>query len=97
MRIYSKAYQLRDVRKFAGWTELHQEGEEPLNDEDLCFIWNDFTVTKRGLSGDKNEEYIIYKTVTPEWQEFCKTTLVFEIPEDLRKLADEDSPPESDG
>jgi hypothetical protein len=22
--------------------------------------------------------------VTPEWQDFCKTTLGFEIPEDLR-------------
>jgi len=27
--------------------------------------------------------------VTPEWQEFCQTTLGFEIPEDLRSTYEE--------
>jgi hypothetical protein len=27
---------------------------------------------------------VIFDDVTPQWQEFCKTTLNFEIPEDLR-------------
>lgn len=83
MHNYCKAYKLKDVRQFSGWTEKVPDGGEPLGDDDLCFVWDDYTVTKGALSGDQHG--YIYDDVTPEWKDFCHNTLHFEVPEDLRE------------
>lgn len=87
MRTYAKAYKLQDLRQFPNWTERKLEGEEDLTDDSLVFIWDDFTVTTGHFDG-KDKGYL-YDDVTPEWQEFCKTTLNFEIPEDVRKMMEQ--------
>lgn len=76
--IYCKAYQVRDLRGFPGWSGPDVEG---LSDNDICYIWEDFVITKSCLDEERKPLF----EVTPEWREFCTGTLRFEIPEDLRK------------
>lgn len=82
MKKYCKAYYLRDLRQFSAWSEL-SEANEPvvLTDDDVVYLWDDFTVVKSPVIPDKG---LVFDAVTPEWQNFCATTLHFEIPEDLR-------------
>lgn len=87
MRIYAKAYKLKDLRQFNGWIEQKQEGEEAATDESVVFIWDDFTITTEHFDG--KQKGALYNDVTPEWQEFCKNTLNFEIPEDVRRIMQE--------
>jgi hypothetical protein len=80
IRKYCKAYYLKDLRQFSGWTEKPQEGESELTDSEVVYLWDDFVVVRSPvLPGG-----VIFDDVTPQWQDFCKTTLGFEIPEDLR-------------
>ncbi len=80
IRKYCKAYYLKDLRQFSAWTEKHEEGESDLSDEDVVYLWDDFVVVRSPvLPGG-----VIFDQVTKPWQEFCQTTLGFEIPEDLR-------------
>lgn len=80
IRKYCKAYYLKDLREYSGWTEKRQEQESELTNEDVVYLWDDFIVVRSPvLPGG-----VIFDDVTPQWQEFCKTTLHFEIPEDLR-------------
>src|SRR5215469_11975087 len=80
IRKYCKAYYLKDLRQWSHWTEKREEGESELTDEDVVYLWDDFVVVRSPvlLGG------VIFDSVTPEWQDFCHTTLGFEIPEDLR-------------
>jgi hypothetical protein len=80
MRKYCKAYHLKDLRQFSHWSEMNEENESELTDDTVCYLWDDFTVVRSPVKA----EGTIFDTVTPEWQNFCKTTLHFEIPEDLR-------------
>ena len=80
-RKYFKAYYFKDLRAYSGWTEKRQENEPELTDEDVIYLWDDFTVVKSPVIPDDG---LLFDAVSPEWQEFCKTTLHFEIPEDLR-------------
>jgi len=80
MRKYCKAYYLKDLRPFSRWTEKREENESALSNDDVVYLWDDFTVVRSPvLPGG-----VIFDEVTPQWQEFCQTTLQFEIPEDLR-------------
>ncbi|WP_218029010.1 hypothetical protein [Tengunoibacter tsumagoiensis] len=79
MKKYCKAYFLKDLRQFPDWSE--QQDESPLGDEDVVYLWDDFTVVKSPIVPEKG---IIWQHVTPEWQDFCKSSLKFEIPDDLR-------------
>jgi|SRR5216110_1663745 len=80
IRKYCKAYYLKDLRQFSDWTEKREESEPELAAEDVVYLWDDFVVVRSPvLPGG-----VIFDQVTPEWQEFCQTTLGFEIPEDLR-------------
>ena len=91
MRKYCKAYQLKDLRRFSGWTERMEGEDQQLSDEDIVYLWDDFTVVKSPVQ-DKG---VLFDAVTPEWQEFCKTTLNFEIPEDLRYAYEQQGDQES--
>ena len=80
IRKYCKAYYLKDLRQFHGWTEKREDNESELTEEDVVYLWDDFTVVRSPvLPGG-----VIFDEVTPQWQEFCQATLHFEIPEDLR-------------
>ena len=50
-------------------------------DDDLVFIWEDFTVTRSGV----DETDYLLQTVTPEWLAFCQDELQFALPEDLQQ------------
>lgn len=93
-REYCKAYHLKDLRQFEGWSEDrinwtdNTDGPEAGNghdsqaafaDEDVVFLHHDLTVTQ---SMWRNEN-VIYQKVTPEWQDFCANTLAFKVPDDL--------------
>ncbi|MBV9709036.1 MAG: hypothetical protein JO125_16705 [Chloroflexi bacterium] len=85
-RIYCKAYHLKDLRAFPRWSEQAKEGETDLADDAIVYLWDDFTVVQTPVASDPG---LLWDHVTPEWQEFCQTTLRFEIPEDLRSAYDE--------
>ncbi len=86
---YCKAYKLRDLRQFSGWTEQHEGDQPELSDDDVCYLWDDFTVVNTPIPG--KESRVLFATVMPEWQEFCTTTLQFAIPEDLRYAYSQDA------
>lgn len=81
MKKYCKAYHLKDLRQFSSWTEKHEENEEDLSHDDVVYLWDDFTVVRSPIIPDKG---LIFDEVTPDWRAFCRETLQFEIPEDLR-------------
>ncbi|BCL80815.1 hypothetical protein ccbrp13_32800 [Ktedonobacteria bacterium brp13] len=81
IRKYCKAYHVKDLRQFNAWAEKREENEAELTDDDIVYLWDDFTVVRSPVIPDKG---LVFDAVTPEWQDFCKTTLHFEIPEDLR-------------
>ncbi|MGH2508843.1 MAG: hypothetical protein ACRDF4_01415 [Rhabdochlamydiaceae bacterium] len=81
MRKYCKAYHLKDLRQFASWQEVLEVGEEPLSDDAIVYLWDDFTVVTSPVLPEKK---VLWDTVTPEWQAFCNISLHFEIPDDLR-------------
>jgi hypothetical protein len=74
---YCKAYLVKDLRQFTG---LHNGVLATLGDDDICYVWPDYTVTKSCL-GEKESPLF---DVTPQWEDFCKITLGFKVPDDLR-------------
>lgn len=94
---YCKAYPITSLRAFANWTENvanarpaddhdsttiiinGKEGPVPrtLTDDDFLYLQENYVVTD-GIFIDEN---IIFDSVTPEWIEFCRNTLAFEVPE----------------
>ena len=81
MRKYCKAYKLRELRQFVGWTEHPQADGAALQDDDVCFIWDDFTVHAKSSFP---EQGTLFDDVTPAWQAFCTDQLHFAIPDDLQ-------------
>ena len=86
MRKYCKAYHLKDLRRFAHWTERHEENEQELSEDDVVYLWDDFIVVISPVIPNKG---LLFDEITPEWQVFCKETLQFEVPEDLRPASEE--------
>jgi len=89
-RKYCKAYYLKDLRNYSGWSEdrIEWKGreingekdvEEPLTDEKVVFIHQDFTVTESVY----HNENIIFNKVDSDWKEFCSNSLSFKVPDDL--------------
>ncbi|MCI0485179.1 MAG: hypothetical protein L0229_00995 [Blastocatellia bacterium] len=87
---YCKAYPLARLRQFGGWKEITENARKEkrqidgtemetlreLTDSDFLYLQSDFTVTDGIFLG----ENVIFDDLTPEWIEFCKTELQFEIP-----------------
>lgn len=79
---YCKAYMIPSFRKFSGWTEnsenARRENDSPrhLTDADFLYLQENFVVTD-GIFMDEN---VIFANVTPEWIDFCKHVLKFEVP-----------------
>ncbi|MEH2138363.1 hypothetical protein [Nostoc sp.] len=86
---YCKAYSLKKLRQFSQWTERDENSRKEkkqidckeveinrnLTDDDFLYLQENYVVTD-GIFQDEN---IIFENVTPEWQEFCKNTLLFDI------------------
>jgi ankyrin repeat protein len=93
-RPYCKAYHLRDLRQFPGWTESKINWKESKHggrqdngatqdketpQDEVVFIHEDLTVTQSMWRA----ENVIFDQISPEWQEFCEKTLNFRVPDDL--------------
>jgi ankyrin repeat protein len=89
---YCRAYYLRDLRRFDGWSENHLQGPEegstngadpgeegPLDDEAIVYVHQDFTVTRSMW----HDEDVLFDQVTPEWRDFCEGELEFAVPSDV--------------
>ena len=77
MERYCKAYPVERFQEFPGWGQTNsaavKEGEEPAK---YLYLHQDYTVTDGIFSG----ENVVYDDLTPEWIEFCKNVLKFEVP-----------------
>lgn len=91
---YCKAYPIKSLRGFAGWTENAanarpaedaEEGAAPrtLTEDDFLYLQENYVVTD-GIFFDEN---VIFDSVTPEWVDFCHQTLEFEVPEYAKATA----------
>ena len=90
MGSYCKAYPARRFREFQGWSEnLENLRKEPrevdgqmvevtreLEADPFFYLQENYVVT----DGIFVDESIIFDKVTPEWIEFCRDTLKFEVP-----------------
>lgn len=88
---YSKAYPLHQLRQFSGWSEERQNARKirreidgqtvevvrELTDADYLYLQENLTVT----DGIFLDEYIIFSDVTPEWTEFCRNVLGWQVPD----------------
>ena len=87
-----KEFPLYKLRQFPCWTEQAQnarkikievEGQtlevvRELTDDDYLYLQENLTVT----DGIFLDEHIIFADVTPEWRDFCKNVLKWEVSED---------------
>ncbi|MFD3656613.1 hypothetical protein [Streptomyces sp. NPDC058620] len=81
VRKYCKSYPLGELRGFPGWSAGAHPEERDLADETTVFLCDEFTVMLSPVGVDKDKR--LFTEDTPEWREFCETTLKFGIPEDL--------------
>lgn len=69
-------------REFGDWTEISENARKEngsprqLTETDFLYLQENFVVTD-GVFMDEN---VIFDKVTPEWIDFCKNNLKFEIP-----------------
>ena len=101
MRRYCKAYHLRDLRKFSGWsenpgrvkTDKGSQGEERgLQDDDVVFIQDPDLIVTLGPDPDKDVIFGSDKSASSDWQAYCRNELGWD-PESVFKKP---PPPESD-
>ena len=83
--MYCKAYQLSQLRQFAGWSENPRgpaakqassqiEENKSLSDDDLVYVQENYVVTEDLFI----DEGIIFNNVTPDWKDFCRGVLMFD-------------------
>jgi len=85
---YCKGYLVSSLREFSGWEKsasnvknVKPDGQEviverALEDDDILYVQENYTVTDGVFMG----ENVVFDRVTPEWIEFCKTNLKFDVP-----------------
>jgi hypothetical protein len=81
VRKYCKSYPLGELRGFPGWSAGAQPEERELADDTTVFLCDEFTVMLSPVGVDKEKR--LFTEDTPEWREFCESTLKFGIPDDL--------------
>jgi len=69
---YCKAYPIARFREYKGWTEKPENVKR-----DHLYLQENYIVTE----GIFMDEHIVFDDVTPEWIDFCKNTLKFEVPD----------------
>ncbi len=79
MRQYYKAYYLRDLQGFSEWSQQCSDSGTELADDTICYLGDDFVVVLSLLQDQKP----LFDAITPAWQEFCRTTLEFVVPDGL--------------
>jgi hypothetical protein len=91
---YCKAYSVNRFRQFEKWVEsessvsdtkeagihLEPSSEALLDEHKYLFIHENLIVT-RGIFTD---EKIVFDQITPEWENFCRNELKFEVPAEFR-------------
>lgn len=88
MSKYCKAYTVSRLREFESWNEHARtikqrdalsgaEIERALEDKDILFLQEDFTVT----GGIFMDEDVVFNCSTPDWTDFCKEKLNFVVPD----------------
>lgn len=92
---YCKAYPVERLAEFDGWAggyrrpEVEERPEadngQPAPENDYLFLQENLTVTK-GIFLDRD---VVYDNISPEWVEFCKNRLEFEVPEDVAEADEE--------
>ena len=100
MAQYCKAYYVKDLRKFAGWRERLEElriekewrdGKEheivrtALADDDVLYLQPGLQVT----DGIFEDEHVVFRTDSGEWESFCKEVLKFEVPDYAQSVGTE--------
>ncbi|HZM70376.1 MAG TPA: hypothetical protein VFB95_08420 [Candidatus Cryosericum sp.] len=75
--IYCKAYQVQQLQTYPGWGG---PGVEGLSAEDICYLWEDFVLTRSCLDDERKP----LLEVTDAWKEFCTRNLKFAVPDDLK-------------
>jgi hypothetical protein len=86
MSKYCKAYPVGRLREFEGWdenarhvrkmrTDNGEEVEEVLDDNDILYLQEDFTVT----GGIFMDEDVIFNRPSLDWTTFCKEKLNFDV------------------
>ena len=100
-RRYCKAYHLGDLRKYPLWRENrvnwknssddngsnNGDGSDHLNDDNVVFIHQDFTVTESVW----HNENILLDNPDDGWREFCANALDFKVPSDLDLIVPNES------
>jgi hypothetical protein len=76
MRNYCKAYKVKNLRLFAAWEEKRDEHVPVLTDDDIVYLWDDYSV----VSSPVQDRGTVFEAVTPEWQVFCHDMLDFSVP-----------------
>ena len=94
-RKYCKAYYVKDLRQFSGWSESQAAGSDvqALSEHDVVFLHQDFSVTKSMW----HNENVLFHQRTPEWEKFCTMVLQFEVPDDLALIPGTAGRPELGG
>jgi hypothetical protein len=70
---YCKAYPIERFRAYGNWREKMESARGHL------YLQENFVVT----DGVFLDQRIVFDDVTPEWVDFCKNTLKFELPKHL--------------
>ena len=77
-RKYCTAYHVGELRRYSDWKEKTSDSQ-PLSDDDVVFLHQDYTVTKSIWAG----EDVVFDDVSDRWKEFCETELRFAVPDSL--------------
>jgi uncharacterized protein len=108
-RKYCKAYHLRDLRQFTGWSESRinwktVSGDNGRNDKQgevaaaEVFTDDDIVFIHQDYTVTQSmwhNENVIYNRVGPDWEEFCQAALSFKVPDDLDLIGVISSPADS--
>ena len=99
---YCKAYPIERLQAFGDWETKYEHKPEKTeetsesgngaskddaqsSENDYLFLQENFTVTK----GIFLDEDVVFDNVTPQWIDFCRHTLDFEIPADVADAGQE--------
>jgi hypothetical protein len=75
---YCRAYRLSQLRAFPGWVDLTDPAG--VTDQDpVVYLGHDLRVVSAPLAA---EPRVLRDDPTPQWQEFCTSTLDFRPPDD---------------
>jgi len=80
LSFYCKAYRFGELKRFRGFDAglVVDDDAGSLGDDDVVFVHPNFCVTHSVFLPRRIE-----RTASPEWIEFCKQELKFEIPADI--------------